>query len=75
MCAEKLGTAEEVHQVEISLLSVATAHSTGTGQGFHKCHVKASANQRSVSLSEYLLCITQSAILINHLASNDNLLV
>ncbi|KAI4455684.1 hypothetical protein MML48_9g00014052 [Holotrichia oblita] len=40
VCEQKLIRIEEVPDVEISLRSVATAQSLGTGQGFKKCSCK-----------------------------------
>jgi hypothetical protein len=37
LCEEKLISVEEVPSIEVSLRTVATAQSTGTGQGFSKC--------------------------------------
>jgi hypothetical protein len=37
MCDEKLVTVDESHQIELSVCSTVTAHSTGTDQGFQKC--------------------------------------
>jgi hypothetical protein len=45
------------------------------GKAFIRVHVKLSANQKNVSVSKCIFCVTQSTILIVNVARNDSLLM
>lgn len=57
VCEQKLIKIEEVPDVEISLRSVATAQSLGTGQGFKKCSCKTQCvNKKCFCFRNNVLC-------------------
>ena len=57
VCEQKLIKIEEVPDVEISLRSVGTAQSLGTGQGFKKCSCKTKCvNKKCFCFRNNVLC-------------------